>query len=384
MPKAQKSSQDASGLKNRQITDFFSQKPAVSEGGATRLGVDKKKTKQVAAKENATPHVCSAHSKASLGNETSTNGSSSSVCSRAAAVSPVPTKVTHITSPMQPSTKRLRSQSITASRSVKQVKRTKNILCESQLEEDKMEVDENSIVYVPAMVAVSAPAPSFLKVPSSNNESASGPRVSISPDPQSEVSLVPSSVSDEVELDSRRLKRKDAGAMKGAVVYWRQQALPPSPLTYVNSPVEPRRQLRSDIRSSTAFETDWNMDNDSASSTTPSRPSTNTTTNTSFPTPPSTDGPNHLFSMSPVKVLDSKTKTEQLIQDIKTRARANARTQPQTSSSPLLDIPSLDSSDEDDDEDDGLAVLGLKDTTKLRYAGISQKKRSPVANDKLL
>jgi hypothetical protein len=257
---------------------------------------------------------------------------------------------------MQPSTKRLRSQSIVASRPAKQAKRTKNILCEFAFGEDKMDVDEDSVVYVPPAAAPTAP-PSvspFRQAPPSNSQRA------CSPDALSELSQVPSSLSDEKELDASHLERKDFGAVRDAVDHWRQEALPPSPQPSMNSPVESRTQ--SEPVAQPSAEADWQMNNGSSSNTTPSRPNVTTTTSASIPTPPSTDGPEDTLPLSPVKVLDTKAKTDQIIQEIKARAFARAHT-PEPSS-PLSEIASLDSSD--DEDDDGLTLLGLNDKLRAR------------------
>ncbi|KAF5354651.1 hypothetical protein D9756_005354 [Leucocoprinus leucothites] len=365
---AQKTSQSASDAKVKQITDFFPRKPTLSQGSsssATRT----KNAKQGATKENTTPHVCNPNSKTQIGSDASIYSGASSASRRA--VSPIPTKaVSQITSPMQPSTKRSRSQSIAASQSAKQAKRTKNILCESTLVEDAMDVDENSVVYVPTVPALAAPPdPSpFSQVPPPSSD----PRKAISPDRDSEISLVPSSVSDEKELDSSlHVERKDPDAVKEAVDYWRQEALPLSPRNSSNSPVELRTQPHSEAISS--VDADWSVSSDSASNVTPSRCNATATANMSIPTPPSTDGLEDTLCMSPVKVLDPDSKAEQIIAEIRARALAQARSQ--EPSSPLSDIASIDSSDEEEDEYDSLAILGLNES---RRAGSPVKATGPV------
>lgn len=233
-----------------------------------------------------------------------------------------------------------------------------------------MDVDENSVVYVPTVPALAAPPdPSpFSQVPPPSSD----PRKAISPDRDSEISLVPSSVSDEKELDSSlHVERKDPDAVKEAVDYWRQEALPLSPRNSSNSPVELRTQPHSEAISS--VDADWSVSSDSASNVTPSRCNATATANMSIPTPPSTDGLEDTLCMSPVKVLDPDSKAEQIIAEIRARALAQARSQ--EPSSPLSDIASIDSSDEEEDEYDSLAILGLNES---RRAGSPVKATGPV------
>lgn len=367
MPKAQKSSQNAPDAKVKQITDFFPRKQALSQGaspGASRLTVaSQRNARQLSTKENTTPLTRNSHSRTKQGSESSTNTTASSDSQRAGAGSPMPTKTIHITSPMQPSTKRFRSQSIVSPQPSKQNKRSKQILCESKFEEGKMDVEESAVVYVRSEPAP-VPNSSFLQVPPSDTTRVKKSRFSTPPDHQLEViSLVPSSLSEEKELEPNRPEQKDVRVVKEAVDHWRQQALPPSPSTSVNSPIEPRVESRPISQSSTPFDTDWSMAVDSVDNSTPARPNFSATT-ASIPTPPSTDGPDDIHLISPVKPLDAKAKTEQIIRDIKARAYAQSRAQ--EPSSPLSEIASLDSTDDEDDNFDGLDGLGLGNSTKLK------------------
>ncbi|KAJ3568393.1 hypothetical protein NP233_g5742 [Leucocoprinus birnbaumii] len=357
---AHKSSQGASDAKVKQITDFFPRKSTSLQGSSSNA-TRTKNTKHGSAKENTTPAV---HPKTQTDNGPSSFSSAPSAPQRA--VSPIPARaVPQVASPMQPPTKRSRSHSTAATQPTKQAKRSKNILCEPMVAEDMMDVDENSVVFVPtAFTAPINPSP-FLPVP------ASDPRKTISPDRDSEISLVPSSVSDEKELDrSLAVERKDAGAVKDTVDHWRQEALPPSPMTSASSPIEPRAQAQS-------AQSDWTMSIDAGSSATPSR--RNASSNASIPTPPSTDGPEDTMSMSPVKVLDPETKTQQIIAEIRARAFAQARPSAEEPSSPLFDIASIDSSDDEGDEYDSLAMLGLRNNAREKSP---VKVTSPVKQPK--
>ncbi|KXN85385.1 hypothetical protein AN958_11485 [Leucoagaricus sp. SymC.cos] len=360
MPKTSKNAQNASDAKTKHITDFFPRKPSsyqASSSSATRS----KNAKQAATKESTTPHTSlpQSRTRSRSENETSINCGVSSASQPARALSPSPSKPMPIASPMQPSTKRLRSQSIAASQSTKQMKRIKNILRESTCEEEKMDLDENSVVYVPL-----PPLPNVtpsLQVPLSDS------KMALSPDIQSSTSLVPSSVSDEKELGSSMPQRKDAVAVREAVDHWRQEALPLSPLTSVNSPVEIR--MGPELNSQSPTEVDWDMNTGTSSSVTPPRPAT---ANAYIPTPPSTDGPEDLRPTSPVKALDGNTKAEQIIREIKARAQANSFVE--EPSSPISEVSSLDSSDDEDDKA-ALAMLGL---TNLLQIINPVKEKSPV------
>lgn len=366
MPKAQKLSQNSSDTRAKQITDFFPRKsalpqaPASSSASCPSVAIQKA-VNQTSAKENTTPRFRSLHSKIQQGSEASSNATMSSFqCTRAG--SPSLARAMHVTSPMQPSTKRLRSQSVASPQPTKFSKRPKNILCELTVEEEKMDVDDTSILYVPSVPTVVPKSNPLLPVPSADARQSKKSRMSRSPSQRSETtSLVPSSLSEERELESSRPEQKDADAVRETVDHWRQQALPPSPVTDVNSSGESRTQSLLVSQASTAFDTDWNMDDGFIdNSITPSRPMATTTT-AFIPTPPSTDGPADTRPTSPVKVLDANARTEQIIRDIRARAYARA----QEPSSPLSEIASLDSSE----DDDSLGTSGLPIYTKLERCG---------------
>ncbi|KAF9450407.1 hypothetical protein P691DRAFT_810348 [Macrolepiota fuliginosa MF-IS2] len=371
MPKTQKSLQTASDTKTKQITDFFPRKSTLSSSCASRPAVvSQKNAKQLSAKENATPVTRNSHLKAKQG-EPSPNAAAPSDSQEAGTGSPLPTKAVHIASPMHPSTKRLRSQSV-ISFQPNNVRWPNNILHEAKFEEEKMDIENSLVVHVRSETTP-LPSSSFLQVPPSDTRRTKKSRFSVSPDRQLEVSsLVPSSLSEERELGPNRPEQKDIGAVKEAVDHWRQQALPPSPLTNVNSPVEPNMVPRPDLQSSTVYNADWNMAVDSVYDATPSRPSTSAAT-ASIPTPPSTDGPDETHPSLPIEILDVNTKTEQIIRDIKARALARSRTQ--EPSSPLSSVASLGGSDDEDDDLDVLAGLGLGNNSKLKS---SLKARTPV------
>lgn len=247
---------------------------------------------------------------------------------------------------MQPSTKRLRSRSIGASQSSKQAKRrNRNTLCESTIAEDAMDVDDNPDVYVPTVVLPLVECSPSFQVPFSNTKEA------ISPYRASEISFIPSSVSDEKELDLIHVAPKDVSSVKEAIDRWRQGTLSPSPLTGTSFPVEVETEPQPVVQP--PIDADWIVGIDSVSSATPSRRNAAAVTNVFILTSPSTGSS---APLSPVKLLDEKAKTDQIIAEI--RARAEARPRSQASSSPVFEVASLDSSDDEDDGYDSLAALG--------------------------
>jgi hypothetical protein len=145
--------------------------------------------------------------------------------------------------------------------------------------------------------------------------------------------FVPSSVSEERELGA---------------------SLPEEKTSTINGSAGHRQHLAAD----------WDMDSGVTNvPTTLSRPITATSTTT----PSSTDKA-AAPSASPPELLDEKTRAEQIIKEIKLKARAFA--QAQESSPPVLEIPSPITSDDDDDENDdgvgGRAALNFRPSTKLK------------------
>jgi len=338
MPKAQNSSQKTSDARIKQITDFFTRKSASQ--GSSSSGTRNKNSKDSATKENTALHVYNTHTKLQIDGGISSNSGVSSVFIN----SPIPVKaVSHITSLMQPSTKRLRSQSIGTAHSAKQAKR-RNIHCESASTEDAMDVDEN----IPAVVLPLAERSLSCQLPASDM------RETMSLDRDSEISFVPSSVSDEQELGSTHVGPKDVSSVKEAIDHWRQETLSLSPLIRTNRPVKAGTQPQSIVQPH--IDADWIIAMDPASSATPLCHSAAAITNVFIPTPPSTGGSEGTFQLSPVRLLDEKAKTDQIIAEI--RARAFARSRSQASSSPASEISSIDSSDDEDDGYGSLAVLG--------------------------
>lgn len=344
MPKARNSSQNTSDVRIKQITDFFSCK-SVSQGSSSS-GTRNKNTKHSATKENTALHVYNTHTKLQIDG----GSSSSSGVSSASINFPIPVKaVPQITSLMQPSTKRSRSQSIDASQSANQAKR-RNILCESTSTEDAMDVDGNSGPYIPAVVLPLADRSPSCQLPTPDM------RKTVSLDRGSEILFVPSSVSDEQELDSTHVAPKDISSVKEAINHWRQETLSPSPLVSTSCPVEVGAQPQSIVEPH--IDADWIIGIDSASSGTPSYRSAAAVTDVFIPTPPSLGSSEGAFQLSPVKLLDEKAKTDQIIAEI--RARAFARSRSQVPSSLASELSMIDSSDEEDDGYGSLAVLGYR------------------------
>jgi len=344
MPKAQNSSQNTFDARIKQITDFFSCKSASQ--GSSSSGTRNKNTKHSATKENTALHVYNTHTKLQIDG----GNSSSSGVSSASINSPILVKaVSQITSPMQPSTKRLRSQSIGASRSAKQAKR-RSILCKSTSTEDAMDVDENSGAYIPAVVLPLAERSPSCQLPTPDV------RETMSLDRDSEMLFVPSSVSDEQELDSTHVAPKDISSIKEAINYWRQETLSLSPLISTSCPIEVGAQPQSIVQPH--IDADWIIGIDSSSSATPSYRSAAAVTNVLTSAPSSTGGSEGAFQLSPVTLLDEKAKTDQIIAEI--RARAFARSRSQVPSSPVSEISCIDSSDDEDDGYGSLAVLGYR------------------------
>jgi len=342
MPKAQNSSQNTSNARIKQITDFFSCKSASQVNSPS--GTRSKNTKHSATKENTALHVYNTHTKLQV----DSGISSSSGVSSASINSPISVKaVSQITSLTQPPTKRLRSQSIGAGQSANQAKR-RDILCESTSTEDAMDVDENSGAYIPAVILPLEQRSPSCQLPSPDM------RETMPLDRNSEISFVPSSVSDEQELDSIYSAPKDVSSVKEAIDHWRQETLSLSPLIGTNRPIEVGTQTQSIVQPH--IDADWIIGIHSASSATPSCHSAGAITNVFIPTPPSMGGSEGAFQLSPIKLLDEKAKTDQIIAEI--RARAFARSRSQVPSSPVDEISSIDSSDDEDDEYGSLAVLG--------------------------
>lgn len=352
MPKAQKSSQTAPGAKIKQITDFFPRKLSFSQEISLNVpsptAGEHKDAKQSLVKENTKPHSRQLRSKVHSANEKALD--SGATCGALRPHSPLSTKHTHITSPTQPPTKRLRSQSDISN---KQTKRAKNILCESKFEEQKMEVEDDSIVYVPPGTV--AQNPPLLQVPVLDLKHTEI-HVVASPSHQLEVnSMVPSSLSEEKELELPQSDKKDIEAVKEAVDRWRYQASSPSSLA---NGTRPANVGTGPHHAQTALETDWNTGRGSIKNGMPSQPDVQITSSISAPP---TDGSDNTHPLPPVKVLDKERNTDQIIKGIRERASAQSRAnQP---SSPLSTIASLDSSD---DEDELNAFnWSLKDNRKL-------------------
>lgn len=349
MPKSQKSPLDA---KTKQITDFFSKKSLSQTSTISSIGSSGGATQNTSAKQDATPRLRS-QAKATQGNADSSKTAKTPGSQRVGSGTSPSTKAVQAgTSPMPPPTKRLRSQSIVSPQRIKQSKRSKNILCDCDYER-KMDVDDDSVVYVrsvPSTLPVPVPSPRVTTV--NAKEANVSKKQGFSFHHSETTAFVPSSVSEERELGSAYLEEK-FNTVKGSTSYRQDQGLPPT--TDGNNP--PRLEVQSQCVPGVPanLTVDWDMDGGlTGISTSLSRPNTAT----SITTPPSNDelpAP----PASPPVLLDEKTRAEQIIKEIKLKARAFA--QAQESSPPTLEIPSPVSSDDDDDDNvGGLAALNFR------------------------
>lgn len=341
MPKAKKPSSDA---KAKQITDFFPRK-SLSQTSTKPSVVSPNSAVQTApTKQNTTPRL-RFHNKASQGNADSSKPVQAPISLRGESGASPSTKAEQSgASPIQPSAKRLRSQSIVSPQRIKRSKKSKNILCDCDYD-GKMEVDEDSVVYVRSVPSTSS-IPSTLPHATTLDakESKVSEKLEFSVRHPAAAAFVPSSVSEERELGSAFLEEESG------IGHLQEQGL--------SFPEADNSRMQPDCVSRVVAKpaVDWDMD--SGFTGTPS-----------ILTPSSTNEPAAAPSTSPEELLDEKARAEQIIKEIKLKALAFA--QAQESACPVLDISSPITSDDDDDAG-GLAPLNFRPITKLRRCARSR------------